>query len=68
MALLRIVAPDHVVEQLHREALRDNRSDSAMGLICLRESLDRRREQRSQIEQVAQLIAVMKTPTQSDAQ
>lgn len=39
-----------------------------MGLICLRESLDRRREQRSQIEQVAQLIAVMKTPTQSDAQ
>ena len=43
MALLRIVCPDHIVEQLHREALRDNRSDSAMGLILLREGLEQRR-------------------------
>jgi hypothetical protein len=43
MATIRIVASDWDAKKFHDEALRENRTLSAMGLILLRESLDRRR-------------------------
>jgi hypothetical protein len=43
MSLLRIVASDLISDQVHREALRENRTLSAMGLVLLREALAARR-------------------------
>jgi hypothetical protein len=57
MSLLRIVASDLIIDQVHREALKENRTLSAMGLILLRESLDRRRAAATQIDEVSKLVA-----------
>jgi hypothetical protein len=44
MAVVRIVTTDLVSQQLHAQALKENRTLSKMGEILLRESLERRRE------------------------
>jgi hypothetical protein len=67
MPLIRIIASDFVPDELHREALRENRAVSAMGQILLRESLDLRREKRTNTEGVRRLAELLKTPSEPDA-
>ena len=67
MATIRIVATDLVAQQLHQQALIENRTLSAMGLILLREGLEQRRAEQASREKVARFIEVMLKPTAPDA-
>jgi hypothetical protein len=60
MPLIRIVATDLVADQLHREALKDNRTASQMGLVLLREALSARQSAQHQVDEVRKLAAVIK--------
>lgn len=66
MATIKIVASDWDAKKFHDEALRENRTLSAMGLILLRESLDRRREQKAQTDAVRQLTEALRRPSHPD--
>jgi hypothetical protein len=63
MAVISIVATDMVAQQVHAEALKENRTLSAMGQILLRESLERRRAEKMQVAEVARLAAVIRGET-----
>jgi hypothetical protein len=60
MSLIRIVASDLVSDQVHREALKENRTLSAMGLVLLREALAARRAAATQIAEVSKLVATIR--------
>jgi hypothetical protein len=53
MATIRIVATDLVAQQLHQQALIENRTLSAMGRILLREGLEQRRAEQASREEVS---------------
>jgi hypothetical protein len=53
-----------VAQQVHAEALKENRTLSAMGQLLLRESLDRRREERANRESVVRLTELLRTPAE----
>ena len=67
MAVIRIVTTDCIAQQLHAEAVRENRSLSKMGELCLRESLDRRRDERANRAEVARLVQALRSPSGPDA-
>jgi hypothetical protein len=52
MAVIRIIATDMVNDQVHREALKENRTVSAMGQVLLREALAARRSAAANNEQL----------------
>jgi hypothetical protein len=56
MALIRITTTDLLAQQLHSQAARENRTVSKMGEICLRESLERRREASASTEKLVAMI------------
>ena len=63
MATIKIVATDLVAQQLHQQALKENRTLSAMGLILLREGFEQRRAATSQVSEVSQLVEVLRAPS-----
>ena len=63
MATIKIVATDLVAQQLHQQALKENRTLSAMGLILLREGLEQRRAATSQVSEVSRLVEVLRAPS-----
>ena len=67
MAVIRIVTTDWIAQQLHAEAVRENRSLSKMGELCLRESLDRGRDERANRAEVARLVQALRSPSGPDA-
>jgi hypothetical protein len=52
MPVVRIIASDLVSDQVHREALKENRTLSAMGQVLLREALSARRSAAVEQEQL----------------
>ena len=56
MAVIRIVTTDMVSQQLHAQALKENRTLSKMGEILLRKSLERRREASASTQQIVSLL------------
>lgn len=63
MALIRITTTDLLAQQLHSQAVRENRTTSKMGEIILRQGLE---ERRAVAAATSQLVAVIKG--QTDAQ
>jgi hypothetical protein len=72
MAVIRIVATDMVSQQIHAQALKENRTLSAMGQVLLREALDARRsaaaEQNELLQaghstKISQLVSMLKGET-----
>jgi hypothetical protein len=56
MPLIRITTTDLLEQQLHSQAVRENRTVSKMGEILLREGLQRRREASASTERIVRAI------------
>jgi hypothetical protein len=60
MPVVRIVATDLVAQKLHAQALKENRTLSAMGLLLLREGLEQRAAAAKQVTDVSSLVAAIR--------
>jgi hypothetical protein len=56
MAVIRIVCTDWTAQQLRAQALKENRTLSAMGAICLSESLENRRSTSAATERLVRVL------------
>jgi hypothetical protein len=60
---IRLSVPEHIGSELHRLALKESRSDSAMINLLVGEALTARRSAASQIEQVSRLTQLLRSPS-----
>jgi|HubBroStandDraft_6_1064221.scaffolds.fasta_scaffold1109821_1 hypothetical protein len=60
MPMIRITTSDYLAQMLHAQAVRENRTDSKMGELILRQGLEERRTAAHQVEQVATLTKILR--------